>query len=116
MKNIYLMPDKESLKSDFLLKYKYQFLSLNDLKIGDAVVMEFDYEKIHTNYNRKGESKFNWKQKCEGILKEDENGFLYAESKEKLPFYHLESKGRKDYYVRELKHSIIRFGEGYLFF
>jgi len=109
----YIIPD---IKADYFLKFKEVFLSENNLQIGSSIIWPFDYEKISTNYDGRGQSKYVFQKECEGILKEDASGFLYAESIEKLPFYELKKQGRKEWYGSEYRHSIHKFGTGFLFF
>lgn len=106
LKNIeYLYPDKDKIIHDIKIKFKDEFLKLNNLKIGDEVYLKFPYHRIYKE-PRKHEQRITWHKDMEGILKEDENGYLYAESLEDMSFYKL---NKKDYYEHYYKKSIHNF-------
>jgi len=70
-------------------------LRINNLKIGDEIEIEFDYEKVSTRYKSREMDKYTYKKLAKGILKIDENGGLYAESIDNMIFYDYVKEGRK---------------------
>lgn len=107
-----------NLQSEYLLMIKECILKENDLKIGDRILWEFDHDIIRSGYKRGTQAKYNIKKLCEGILKEDENGFLYAESIEDLDFYQSKYKNEfkmtGHYYKLVKKKSKHYFGSGWV--
>lgn len=111
----YELPD---IKKDYFRIYKERFLAINNLKVGDVVVIPFIYHILRSNYKRQME-RYNETKECEAILKEDNNGALIAESIEKLEFYSLTNngltgRGRKEWYKKEMKQALYKFGQGFL--
>jgi hypothetical protein len=49
-----------------------------------------------------------------GILKEDENGYLYAESLKDMQFYKLNTDIKREFYESYYKKSIYRFTIGFI--
>ena len=114
LKNIeYLYPDKDKIKHEIKLQFKKDFLKLNNLKIGDEVYLKFPYHRIYKE-SRKPEQRLTWYKEAEGILKEDENGYLYAESLLSMPFYQLNTDKKKDFYQMVNKKSIHHFNIGFI--
>lgn len=109
----YVLPDQNQMKIDYFLKYKEVFLSLNGLKVGDTVTLPFEYEYLRTQYKKRSMSKYSGTKICEGVLKETEQGFLYAESNEFLPFY---KEGSRGGWVEQQRKSQYKFGESVTFF
>ena len=111
----YKLPD---LKDEYFRIFKERFLALNNLKVGDVVVIPFNYHIIRSSYKGKPE-RYNNTKECEAILKEDNNGALIAESIEKLDFYNntnngLTGRGRKEWYKKEMKPALYKFGSGFM--
>jgi len=116
----YNFPDKAKLQNEYLVKYGEQFLILNNLKVGDEVILEFPYEGVSQKYKSREMEKYTYKKKVKGILKIDEQGRLYAESLEDMQFYNYTSNGfsgrsRKSWYQPISKKSIVKFGTGFVF-
>lgn len=110
MKNTkYKIPN---LEKEYKLRFKEEFLKLNGLQIGDEVEMEFNYEKITREKSK--EHKVTFSKTLKGILKETEEGFLYAESLEVLPFYKFVNHIRRGYYESTPRKSVIKFGTGFI--
>ncbi len=109
-------PDKNHLEKQFLRNYGEQFLSLNNLKVGEVIEIEFPYHQLKSNY--KQTARYTYLKLCKGILKLDEWQCLYAESIDNLPFYDSVSisRGRhiKSEYVRLERRSIVKFGTGFI--
>lgn len=100
----YLFPDSEEINKQVLLKYKEEFLKLNNLKIGDLVTLEFPFQRVYK------ENTITWNKPMDGFLKEDENGYLYAESLEDADFYRWNSDNRRrPYYELQRRKSIFKF-------
>ena len=115
----YQFPNTAQLQTEYRIKFKEQFLALNNLKVGDTILWEFRYETVRTNYGGRGQSRFSMEKVCEGVLKEDSSGCLYAESIESLPFYWLTNNGlsgrsRREWYATEKRPSIHQFGTGFI--
>lgn len=115
----YKLPDKLKLQNEYLKRYGEEFLLLNDLKVGDEVILDFNYQSIHTKYNSRELERFNNYKKAKGILKLDENGCLFAESIDDADFYVSKSNGfcgrsRRTWYQLERKKSIYKFGVGFI--
>jgi len=104
----YFFPQTKEIKRQMRIKYGEEFLRMNNLKVGDKVTLEFPYEKVY-NQPRVGMSRVTFKKEAEGILKLDENGFLYAESLENFSFYQLQTDKKKDYYKHSQRKSIFHF-------
>lgn len=114
LKNIqYLYPDKDKIKHEIKIKFKEDFLKLNNLKIGDEVYLKFPYHRIYKE-PRKPEQRITWYKDMEGVLKEDDNGYLYAESLESMSFYKLNNEKKKDFYEHYYKKSIHSFDIGFI--
>jgi hypothetical protein len=114
MKVEYVFPDKEKIKHEIKIKFKEEFLKLNNLKIGDSVTLEFPYQRVYKE-PRKQENTVTWNKISEGILKEDENGYLYAESLELMDFYKWnDDNRRKPFYKSERRKSIYKFHIGFI--
>jgi len=110
----YKLPDKEEIKKQILLKYKDEFLSINNLKIGDLVTLEFPYQRVYKE-PRKQENTVTWNKTAEGILKEDENGYLYAESLDLFDFYRWnDDNKRRPFYKLERRKSVFKFRLGFI--
>jgi len=105
----YLLPDSAEIKKQVLLKYKEEFLKLNNLKIGDLVTLEFPYQRVYKE-PRKQENTVTWNKPMEGILKEDKDGYLYAESLEDADFYRWNSDNmRRPFYELQRRKSTFKF-------
>ena len=104
----YKFPDSEAMKHQALLKYKEEFLKLNDLKIGDKVTLDFPYHRVYKE-PRKEPNRVTWEKQAEGILKEDEQGYLYAESLENMDFYRFDNHFRRPEYKLEKRKSVFKF-------
>lgn len=110
-----VFPDTKRLHSEFLVNYGKEFLKINNLNIGDEVDLEFDYEVTKSRYKSREIDKFTFKKLAKGVLKLDENGFLFAESIENMQFYEYTKNGRSYYYKQITKKSIKRFGTGFIY-
>lgn len=114
-----IYPDTTELKKQYNLQYKEMFLKENDLKVGDEITCEFDYDVLRPRYRKPGSDKFNFRKEGKGILKEDENGFLYAESIDLFSFYYhadngIFGRGRREWYIEEKKKAIRKFYNSFL--
>ena len=109
------MPDKTKLQLQYKKIYGNEFLRLNNLKVGDCVKMEFDYQKIESIPRSKGKLIKTYKKNTEGVLKLDNDGVLYAESNELMDFYYVsyDFYNRAKYNLQKRK-SIIKFGGGFI--
>ncbi|MBP1165096.1 hypothetical protein JOE44_001980 [Chryseobacterium sp. PvR013] len=108
-----LFPDKKSLQKEYLLKYRDQFLKLNNLKVGDEITLDF------TCNNLIGKQIYLTSKITTGILKLDENGFLYAESSHNMPFYRqmdngLSGRSKRSWFQRTDTKSKKYFGDGFI--
>ena len=114
-----IKPKIHNLKKEYFLMIKKAILEDNNLKVGDTILWEFDYDTVRSGYRRGEMNKFNFKKLCEGVLKEDKNGILYAESIEDLDLYISEYRNpiglKGHYYKRKKKKSIHYFGEGFIY-
>lgn len=115
----YKYPDQKKLQLEYLKIFGEEFLKLNNLNIGDKVLLNFSYESIHTKYNSRELQKFTNYKESEGILKLDNDGVLYAESIEDANFYVSKSNGfsgrsYKSWYELKKKKSIVKFGTGFI--
>lgn len=110
---VYLYPDKEKIIHDIKIKFKEDFLKINNLKIGDEVYLKFPYHRTYKE-PRKPEQRLTWYKDSEGILKEDVNGYLYAESIELMTFYKLNTDKKKEFYQSYRKKSIHNFNIGFI--
>ena len=110
----YIVPNADEIKKQVRLKYKEEFLRLNNLKIGDLVILDFPYQRVYKE-PRKQENTVTWHKSAEGILKEDENGYLYAESLELMDFYKWnDDNRRRPFYKSERRKSIYKFHIGFV--
>lgn len=111
-------PEIPDLKNKYLLMLKDSILKNNNLEIGDKILWEFSYQSIKSGYKRGEINRYDYKKLCKGVLKEDENGLLFAESIDDLEFYVSEYRNKisqKGHYYRKImKKSIHYFGEGYI--
>lgn len=110
-----IMPDTKKLQSQYLVNYGKEFLILNNLNIGDEIELPFDYEVTKTRYKTREIDKFTFQKNAKGVLKLDENGFLFAESLDNMQFYEYTKDGRKYYYKQVTRKSIKRFGTGFIY-
>lgn len=111
----YKLPD---IKDEYFRLYRDKFLSMNNLKVGDDVIIPFNYHIVRNSYKNKIE-RHNRTKECVATLKVDDNGRLYAESHDKLDYYHLENNGltgrsRREWYARKRRNGIYKFGQGWL--
>lgn len=112
-KTEYLTPDKNKIKHEIKIKFKDEFLSLNNLKIGDLVILPFDFQRVYKE-PRKQPNTVTWTQMENGILKEDKDGYLYAESLKDMQFYRLNTDSKREFYESYYKKSIYRFSIGFI--
>jgi len=98
------MPDIKKYKIEFLKNYQNEFLKINNLKIGDTVVMSFPYEIW-----RSGQVMVTNKE-AEGVLKVDKDGILFAESVEDMPFFTCHTRGRRTTYNQIERKAIAKIG------
>lgn len=108
-----LFPDKKSLQKEYLLKYRDQFLSLNNLKVGDEISLSF------TCNNLIGKQIYLTSKITKGVLKLDDNGVLYAESLDNMPFYRhmdngLSGRSKRSWVQRTEAKSKYFFGDGFI--
>ena len=114
----FLFPDKLRLQNEYLIKYGNEFLSLNNLKVGDIIDFEFPYEGIHQRFKSREMAKSTYKKTTKGILKKDDVGRLIVESVEDLPFYEYLSNaisGKRSCYKLVNRKSIVKLGTGFVF-
>jgi len=110
----YQYPDKDKIKREIKLAFREEFLKLNNLKIGDSVILEFPYQRVYKE-PRKQENTVTWNKLSEGILKEDKDGYLYAESLELFDFYRWNTDNvRRPFYKLERRKSIHKFNIGFI--
>lgn len=105
---------KPNLTKEYLLRFKDEFLKMNNLKIGDSILWEFQKQSLHQAYNRREMNRVTFYEKSKGVLKEDENGLLYTESLKDFKFYKSKLVKGKTTYVGETRKSIHYFGEGFI--
>lgn len=110
-----IMPDTKRLQSEYLVNYGKEFLRLNNLNVGDEIELAFDYEVTKTRYKSRELDKYTFQKNAKGILKLDDNGFLFAESLENMQFYEYTKDFRRYYYKSVMKKSIKRFGTGFIY-
>lgn len=109
-------PDKTEIQKEYNLKYKELFLQANNLKVGDEIICNFEYETIHPKYKSREMEKFTHRKPGKGILKQDENGYLYAESIDMNTFYIWESsRTKRGSYRMVQKKSICKFYNSFYF-
>lgn len=115
---ILIFPDTKKLHIEFLKTYRDEFLRINNLKVGDEVELEFDYQVLRTSYNRREQNAYTWQKLAKGILKLDEDGCLYAESLDNFTFYwHAPIRPNSNKYTwkSENRKSIKKFGTGFIY-
>ena len=113
-----IKPTVPQLKDEYLLMIKEAILKENNLKVGDYILWDFDYQVVSSGYKRGEFNRFTHKKLCKGVLKEDENGFLFAESLEDLEFHetaYRDAAMRKSYYKRVMRRSKHYFGTGFIY-
>jgi len=107
------------LDSRILLIVKDEVLKLNKLKVGDHIIWNFRYDTTRQAYKSRKMEKYSANEESEGVLKADEDGFLFVESLKDYSFYNYTSNGltgrsRKEWYQREMRKSINYFGVGFI--
>lgn len=70
----YSYPDIKALHNDYLVRYGQEFLSMNNLTVGDHVEIEFSYDIVVTAYGSKQPERFVRSEISMGVLKVDEMG------------------------------------------
>jgi len=110
-----IFPDTKQLHIEFLKNYGDEFLRINNLKLGDEIEIEFDYEQLRSGYKSRELNRTVWKKLAKGILKLDEDGCLYAESFEDFTFYWQEYIFGKYKWNSESRKSIRKFGTGFIY-
>jgi len=93
-------------------------LKENNLNVGDKILWDFKYEVVRSGYKRGEMNKYSVSKLCEGVLKVDNNGFLYTESVDELEFHETAYRDiamKKSYYKRVMKKSIHYFGTGFIY-
>ena len=56
-----------NINIDYLRMYKNEFLELNNLKIGDEIIWNFQYDTLRGRYKSREMDKFSAYEKSEGI-------------------------------------------------
>lgn len=112
-------PELPDLKDKVLLLAKEEFLKLNNLNIGDHIIWNFRFDTLRGAYKKREMNKYSAHEKSEGILKIDDNGYLFVESIKDYTFYNLTSNGftgrsRKEWYKMEKRKSRNYFGVGFI--
>lgn len=97
-----------------------EFLKKNNLKLGDHILWDFRFQTLRGKYKSREMSRYSAYEESEGVLREDENGFLYVESIKKYKFYtyvnnELSGRHKKSWYKSEERHSKHYFGTGFIF-
>lgn len=113
-----IFPDTKKLHIEFLKTYRDEFLKLNNLKIGDEIELEFDYQVLRTSYNRREQNAYTFKKLAKGVLKLDEDNCLYAESLDDFTFYWnapLRTGSNKYAWRSENRKSIKKLGTGFIY-
>jgi len=75
--------------------------------------VHFPYERV-IKEPRKPENRITFHILSKGVLKKDQNGFLYAESFELFDFYKCDYTCKKPKYVNYRKKSIFNFNIGFI--
>ena len=113
-----ITPKIPSLKKEYLLMVKDAVLKENKLNVGDKILWKFNYQIVRSGYKRGEMNRYSESKICDGILKVDNNGFLYAESVEDLEFYDSEYRNKISlkghYYKKVMRKSIHYFGTGFI--
>jgi hypothetical protein len=104
----------KDVERKYFMMIKDEFLKQNNLKLGDTILWGFHYSELRRNQS------FTASEDSEGILKEDENGYLYVESKKEYTYYHHKwnrRTGRQSRYTwqRETRKAKHYFGQGFTF-
>jgi len=115
MENKLIFPDKEKLHIEFLVNYGNELLKLNNLKVGDEIEIEFDYEQLRSGYKSRELNRMVWQKLAKGVLKLDEDGCLYAESLDDFTFYWQTQVFGKYKWQSETRKSIRKFGTGFIY-
>lgn len=110
-----IFPDTKRLHIEFLKTYRDEFLKLNNLKVGDEIELEFDYQQLRSRYKSREMDSYTWQKLAKGILKLDEDGCLYAESLDDFTFYHHVQVYGKYKWQSEIRKSIKKFGTGFIY-
>lgn len=113
-----IFPETKKLHIEFLKTYRDEFLKLNNLKIGDKIEIEFDYQVLRSSYNRREQNAYTFQKLCKGILKLDDDGCLYAESLDDFTFYSnvpIRPDSNKYGWRSESRKSIKKFGTGFIY-
>ena len=112
-----IFPDTKKLHIEFLKTYRDEFLKLNNLKVGDEIELEFDYEKLSSKYKSRELQTHTYQKVAIGILKLNEDGCLYAESINDFDFYnHVKVRGNRYEYRKDSRKSIKKFGTGFIIY
>lgn len=112
-------PELPSLKGKFLIIYKEEFLKLNNLEVGDHIIWNFRYDTLRSAYKKREMNRYSAYEESEGVLKVDENGYLFVESLKKYSFHNPTSNGlsgrsRREWYQREIRKAKHYFGTGFI--
>jgi len=113
-----LKPKMPDLKSDILIMVKERFLKHNDLDIGDNVIWNFRYDTLRSQY-KGGMACYGANEESEGVLKVNEDGFLFVESLKDYSFYTDKWNGRtgrqsRHNWERTMKKATHFFGTGFI--
>lgn len=112
-----IKPTVPELKEEYLLMVKEAILKENNLKVGDHILWNFNYQVVRSGYKRGEMNRYGASKVCEGILKENDEGFLYVESIENLEFHdtaYRDAAMKKSYYKRVMRKSTHYFGTGFI--
>jgi len=118
MESKIIFPDTKKLHIDFLKTYRDEFLKLNNLKVGDEIELEFDYDVLRSAYKSREMNKYTLKKLAKGTLKLDDDGCLYAESLDDFTFYWhapIRPGSTKYAWKSENRKSIKKFGTGFIY-
>ena len=112
-------PELPKLETKILLMVKDEFLKLNNLEVGDHIIWNFRFDTLRSAYKSREMNKYSAHEESEGVLKVDENGFLFVESLKDYTFHNPTSNGlsgrsRREWYQREIRKSRNYFGVGFI--
>lgn len=112
-------PELPKLETKILLMVKDEFLKLNNLEVGDHIIWNFRFDTLRSAYKSREMNKYSAHEESEGVLKVDENGFLFVESLKDYTFHNSTSNGlsgrsRREWYQREIRKSRNYFGVGFI--
>ena len=112
-------PELPNLKEKVLKMAKDEFLKLNNLEVGDHIIWNFRYDTLRSAYKSREINKYSAHEESEGVLKVDENGYLFVESLKEYAFHNrisngLSGRSRREWYQREMRKSKHYFGVGFI--